>query len=546
MITQDSWIQYFPHETPRPVQIDAINRVLNTFLNTKKKFVIAEMGTGCGKSAIGVTVARYLRENVKSQSEEYLPGAYFVTTQKILQDQYVKDFGGYGPMRNIKSSSNYQCKFHAQNSCSESQALLRTAERDSRFFKVCSGGCVYRKAKEAFLKSSESVVNFPYFLTEATYSGKITPRNFLVLDEVHNAEDELSRFIEVTISERFVKNTLKMKWPGDQTQFQSFSWIKNDYFPKVKDRLSHIEGILKKFDGLKDKLDEFAGFAKQHDMLKSHVDRLSTFIRHYDKENWVCEFVAPFARSLGKIIFKPVDVSKFANDYLFRLGNKVLMMSATIVNHKSFCKSLGVPKDSAEFISTPSPFPTENRPIIELLVGKMNAKEIDNTLPLIAKTVEEILKMHPNEKGIIHCHTFKIAKYLWQYVRHDGDRLLIHDSNDREEVLEKHMHMSKPTVLLSPSMAEGVDLRGDFSRFQVICKVPFPYLGDKVIKKRMSKWPEWYPTRTAKTIVQAVGRSVRSSEDHAVTYILDEGWRYFYKKHRDYFPQDFRECLQKY
>ena len=112
MITQDSWIQYFPHETPRPVQIDAINRVLNTFLNTKKKFVIAEMGTGCGKSAIGVTVARYLRENVKSQSEEYLPGAYFVTTQKILQDQYVKDFGGYGPMRNIKSSSNYQCSMH--------------------------------------------------------------------------------------------------------------------------------------------------------------------------------------------------------------------------------------------------------------------------------------------------------------------------------------------------------------------------------------------------------------------------------------------------
>jgi len=176
----------------------------------------------------------------------------------------------------------------------------------------------------------------------------------------------------------------------------------------------------------------------------------------------------------------------------------------------------------------------------------MNAKEIDNTLPLIAKTVEEILKMHPNEKGIIHCHTFKIAKYLWQNVSHDGDRLLIHDSNDREEVLEKHMHMSKPTVLLSPSMAEGVDLRGDFSRFQVICKVPFPYLGDEVIKKRMSKWPEWYPTRTAKTIVQSVGRSVRSSEDHAVTYILDEGWRYFYNKHRNYFPQDFKECLQRY
>ena len=108
------------------------------------------------------------------------------------------------------------------------------------------------------------------------------------------------------------------------------------------------------------------------------------------------------------------------------------------------------------------------------------------------------------------------------------------------------MGAEEPTVLLSPSMQEGVDLRGDYSRFQIICKVPFPYLGDKVVKKRMSKWPEWYSTQTAKTVIQAVGRSVRSEDDHAVTYILDEGWRYFYNRHKEYFPQDFRECLQRY
>ena len=34
-------------------------------------------------------------------------------------------------------------------------------------------------------------------------------------------------------------------------------------------------------------------------------------------------------------------------------------------------------------------------------------------------------------------------------------------------------------------MQEGVDLKGDCSRFQVICKIPYPYLGDKWVKARM-------------------------------------------------------------
>ena len=94
-------------------------------------------------------------------------------------------------------------------------------------------------------------------------------------------------------------------------------------------------------------------------------------------------------------------------------------------------------------------------------------------------------------------------------------------------------------------MTEGVDLRDDASRFQVICKVPYPYLGDKLVTKRMHKWKWWYPLQTAKVVVQSVGRSVRSETDHAVTYILDSNWGYFYSKNRDVFPEDFRNCLRK-
>ena len=101
------------------------------------------------------------------------------------------------------------------------------------------------------------------------------------------------------------------------------------------------------------------------------------------------------------------------------------------------------------------------------------------------------------------------------------------------------MTTKKASVLLSPSMTEGVDLKGDLSRFQIICKIPYPYLGDQIVRKRMHKHKDWYGLQTAKAIVQSCGRSVRSSKDTAVTYILDSDWKRFYGKNKHIFPKEF-------
>ena len=98
--------------------------------------------------------------------------------------------------------------------------------------------------------------------------------------------------------------------------------------------------------------------------------------------------------------------------------------------------------------------------------------------------------------------------------------------------------------MVSPSMQEGVDLRDDLSRFQILCKVPFPYLGDKLIKKRMYKWKWWYDYETTKTIVQSVGRSVRNESDFAVTYILDEDWHRFASKNISALPENLAATVK--
>ena len=94
-------------------------------------------------------------------------------------------------------------------------------------------------------------------------------------------------------------------------------------------------------------------------------------------------------------------------------------------------------------------------------------------------------------------------------------------------------------------MTEGVDLKDDASRFQIICKVPYPYLGDKLVRKRMSAVQGWYELQTTKSIVQSVGRSIRNENDHAVTYILDGDFDRFYRRNSQMFSQDFKKCLLK-
>ena len=217
-------------------------------------------------------------------------------------------------------------------------------------------------------------------------------------------------------------------------------------------------------------------------------------------------------------------------------------MSATILNVEGFKLMLGINDENSSFISIPSPFPPENHQIMAFPVAKMGAATIDQDLPKLAEAVRSILAQHPQDKGIIHAKTFKIANYLKNNIK--SNRLLIHNSEDRIQKLQEHMTSKEPTVLISPSMQEGIDLKDDLSRFQIICKIPYPYLGDPIVKKRMNRWKWWYSLQTAKTIVQSIGRSVRSNEDHATSYILDADWDKFYERHANLLPESFKKSLK--
>jgi Rad3-related DNA helicase len=538
-----SYEKFFPFKEIRDQQREAIEFALREF-ESGKKFVIIEAGTGVGKSAIGVTISRALSSQM-DRSESHKPGAYFLTTQKILQDQYLSDFGGKnGNMTSLKSSSNYQCKHHKKQSCAESQRMLRVEQdKTSKFFRTCSFSCTYKEAKTCFIEAPESITNFSYFFAETTYSGKLTPRDVLVIDEAHNTDAEMSKFIEVSVSERFAQTVLNLQMPKSlNSERAAFDWVKNIYTTKLTSHLKHIETMFEQHAGLREKVKEFDALSRQIEMLDKHLSKVNKFIELFDEDNWVLSVTEAEDQKSRRIEFKPIDISPYSEQTLFKMGRKVLMLSATILNHRAFCESLGVPLEQASFFSLPSPFPVENRPVLVSSIGKMSASEIDNTLPKLAEAIKQILATHPNEKGLIHCHSYKISNYIMKNIK--NKRLITHKSDDREDVLNQHLTSSLPSVLVTPSMTEGIDLKGDASRFQIICKVPYPYLGDKLVQKRMRKWSWWYPLQTAKTVIQSLGRSIRSFDDFAVSYILDSDWNRFYGQNQDMFPDTFKEAVQ--
>jgi len=540
------YVKYFPFEKIRKEQSRAIEFSIDSF-ESGKKFVVLELGTGVGKSAIGITVSRYMDAHgspIKNQDGENLTGSYVITTQKILQEQYLRDFGGNNNktclLRSIKSSSNYQCSFYSDQSCAESRRILSKLAKHlngSDFQKQCKTQCQYGLEKQEFIDSPISVTNFSYFLAETMYAGKLEPRSLLVVDEAHNTETELGKFIEVTFSEKFARDVLKCKMPKNLDQDSVYEWIKKIYVKSANKYMKDLEKSLAKLSG---DIEGYGSFSKQYEMLDKHVCKIDRFLEVYKKDNWILNvaYPSPDNKKAGKKFeFKPIDVSPYSHDVFFKHGGRVLLMSATIVNNDIFCDSLGINKREVSYLSIPSPFIVENRPIHFIPVGSMSKNNIDKTLPIMAETVKLLLEKHSNEKGIIHCSNYKIAKFISETL--NNSRLLIHDSLNRDQTLKIHLESKDPTVLLSPSMMEGVDLSDDYSRFQIICKVPFPYLGDLVIKKRMEKNSFWYPYMTAKSVIQSLGRSVRNENDHAISYILDSDWDRFFKMNKKMFPQDF-------
>lgn len=535
------WSSFFPLPAPRPDQIRAIDFALEELYDNGKSCIILACALGIGKSAIAATIAGYVAANPfeLEDDEDFDNGTYILTSQKLLQAQYIEEFSKPPcEMKNLVSSANFDCTGRPGAKCSDSLRVY--AALGDKFPKGprehCACNCAYKKQKRDFLQALTGVTNYSYFLSETMYAGQLKPRRLLVTDECHHLSDIISKHVELKISQRFSEIVLKVKFTTERDPAKIMAWLTKKYEPALK---KHIKKMIVEIEKAKDDK-KILSLSEQLELMDKHICKVHRTQKTWDVNNWIVNYEK--SEAFSSITFKPIEVSAWTDDMLFSYGQKRVLLSATILDNDYYMKSVGLDPKKTAILTIDSPFETKNKPIFYMPVGKMSYGDIDTTIPKMIEIVKELLSQHPTEKGLIHSGNLKVTEAIAKGI--NDPRLLIQErGGNRDALLEAHKKSTEPTVLVSPSMTEGVDLKDDLSRFQIFCKIPFPSLADEVIKRKVEIDKRYYPYATAQAIVQATGRSVRNENDWAVTYILDECATNFFRFSKHLFPKSFLDAL---
>jgi Rad3-related DNA helicase len=512
--------------TPSSQQVYLIEEIEKAF-NEGYKFVVCCAPTGSGKSFISKTLGnmskgcssgyKELVESYeifkRSQSGGYLYeedseseggyGAVALTITKALQDQYKAQFDD---TQLLKGKSNYTCAVDDSYNVEVAPCLLSKSLKN-----MCwkEDTCPYYKARNQAITAKFSSLNYNMFFSLPSH---VKHREYMVCDEASELEDQLVKEFTCVIPLDGLKR-YKFKltaFPSTSDRDKVYRWI-SGLNMSIRDRIADLTLSLNEIKNKK----SADAIAQRGELLflQRLNSKLKTLIDTWLQSEYIIE------REDKAISFTPLKVSKLSSR-LFDYADKVLLMSATIIDPNNFCKQLGIEK--FKYIEAPSAFDPKNAPIVVASKIKLNYNNLQANLPTIAKTIKTICDYHSNDKGIIHTQTNLITSYLKNNLK--LDRVLYRETGVKnEDILEMHANSPEPTVLASPSMGYGVDLKGDLAKFQIIIKAPYLPMGDKRIEMIMKQDSSWYLNAMLSSLIQSCGRGVRSKDDKCITYILDLG-----------------------
>lgn len=531
MLQLVDFLNTFPSDSKaRPQQEFALKKIAQAF-SSGKKFVIASLPTGSGKSHIAASVARsatpidthrknlidsYLiykkdRNGNFQYEDDFLNGSsfgsYILTITKSLQNQYKTLFPD---SVTVMGKSNYSCDIDPNVSIDFAPCLYSQKIKESCF---ASNRCPYYKTRNSAFISSDPVLNYRAFMSLPEFLQK---REIFIFDEASDLESELVGQYSININYSYLNSEdIDFKKLYSDDSKQAGVWL-IDLYDKVKSETDKLKSRLMNIEK-----NESHEAIKSRDMQR--LGRLTGLVNNLEVaiSNWEeCEYLVE-NRDSEKVVFVPYDIKPLAKK-IFDKADMILMMSATISNPVEFAKTLGIQKVQYEYIDVPSSFDSSKSPIKTTRKYSLSYKNNNRDLPKIIEAALELCNHHKGQKGLIHTHTNRITEEVKKLVGSDERFLFRELGNTNDDIIQEHRNRKDDdTILVSPSLDTGISLDGDLGRFQIILKAPFLPLSSKRIKKIYDKNKEYYTMKMLDNLVQMCGRCTRSDEDYSVTYILD-------------------------
>lgn len=544
-------VSHFPEgsKKPRPQQIEAFKKIEEGF-NLGKKVIILRAPTGSGKSYIAKTLAnatdacsKEFKDMVDDRSifdyngdrDEYIHakkafetprfGASILTVTKLLQDQYEEDFKD---VVTFKGKSNYPCMVDNMFDCE-----FAPCSTNAMLKKECLAvkRCPYFNQQSAAAQAKINSLNYSIFLTSPTH---VSARQLLVFDEASEIEKELVANFTVEVDTSFMAENGIMvnKIP---TEMNLGGWC-----------MDIVSRCSVPIEELKKKLNEKTQGKRK--LNRSEISKYKYLNNISMKLGGIADdcSTSPYCISCsadGRFVkIQPVYVNKIAQR-IFKESDFIVLMSATIIDVEGYAKRLGLTEKDYHFVDIKSNFDPKKSPIYLMDKFYLTYATTDKLMPKVVDVVKELVDAHDTEKGIIHTHNFKITEALKTKLK--GKRFLYRDEQStNNDILEKHFESDQPTVLISPSMTHGVDLKDEFARFQIIMKAPYMPTTDARVKRLFEEDKQWYVDQMLSTVIQACGRGTRNENDHCVTYITDACVMKAIIDNRDKLPPDFLARIQ--
>lgn len=499
----------------RAQQIDAIQRAINS----DKRFNALCLPTGAGKSAIGVGIG--ILAGVR---------AVYLCSTKGQMDQVYRDFGPLG-LVDIRGMDNYQCvesqSFGSANTTSVAAAPCHAGVTCPSKESTCTYYGALREARKAKLV----VTNYPYWIYQNLYGDGIGQFDLMVCDEVHELGEALSSALSTAIQKYEVEAILNSTFPhvhAGQEHWKKWALaLGNKLVHEIADMREQVKTLIAE--------GEYAQAHHLNKRLRERKDlerRLNTLAGM--KGEWVAELHGTEMR------WDAVQVGEYAEQMLFWHVPKVLLMSATL--RPKTLELLGVPPTAYNFLEYPSTFPLKRRPIYRIPTVRLNKDSTEEDYRTWVTRIDQIIRPRLDRKGIVHTVSYARAKVLLEKSEY-REHMISHTSKNTNAVVESFRKSKPPLILVSPSVDTGYDFPASEARWMVVGKLPYPDSRSAVMKARREKDDTYLAYLTAQSLVQMCGRAVRSEDDWAEIFCIDDNLNWFVARYRAFMPKWFLDAI---
>lgn len=552
----------------RPWQKEAVLAICKAYTENPEGAVILDAPTGTGKSIVAI-LSSLVFEEIGLQG-------YILASDISLQEQYESDIERFGlSWGSVKGVDNYTCNVNGEK-FSLGECRLRNLSYEKASNLECYSTCGYFQSRIQAIESKVSLLNYSYWLVQRNYvekrmteENKTPPfqkRNFIFFDEAHKVDEIVQSHFTPRIEKDFHQKLSELRsflrregFEQPRTQINNIKEIEQLIFrEKRKESLMYLlrdlERIMMEYVRIAKSVKGAA--EKEYGMDISMPSSWKKALKHFD---WVkdvhCKLedyneiikLTSYHHLIknpgeSEVSFQCLDERHLLLTHFHGKAPFRIFMSATFGNPALYSQITAI--KGVKVIRMSNGFNYEKSPIYSIGKYRLSYREREENLPKVIKILDQILdRKHQGERGIIHTGSYLFTKTILEGSKHSERMISYLNSKEKKEALQI-FYDSEEGILIGPSLLEGLDLSEDKSRFQMFFKVPFPSLGDPLTAEKLAASREWYDWKTSIGILQGVGRSVRSKDDWAVTYLLDGCFEDLLKK-RDYFPPEFMERIKR-